>query len=259
MSRGRGRGRGRGKPFANVEGIGIAPGAAAPPPILKPSPLFPILERKPLELKINDFSSYLHSIKQEFRQYMQQSPFHLKREHVKASIDRYSDKYQEEVTKDNSEETLPWKIEWSFFPEELQLKKKQKSVKRVSKSQQKTSKGKKRKKKLIIESESDSELATPKKKQKVTFKDSPDNSTAKNSDVLNDNSTAKNSDVLSKLDKSDSKDDDASGDEAIVSGDEEYYDEEIEEEGTDYNQTYFDNGEDFVEQDNLEENEGPYY
>ena len=41
----------------------------------------------------------------------------------------------------------------------------------------------------------------------------------------------------------------------------ENYDEEIEEEGTDYNLTYFDNGEDYLagEEDALEDNEGPYY
>ena len=40
---------------------------------------------------------------------------------------------------------------------------------------------------------------------------------------------------------------------------EEFYDEEIEEEDTDYNVTYFDNGEDYGgdEEDALEE--GPYY
>ena len=237
-----------------MEGIGLAPGAAAPPPILKPPPLYPILERKPLELKIDDFSSYLHSIKQEFRQYMKQSPFYLKREHIKSSIDRYSDKYQE-TPKDKSEETLPWKIEWSFYPKELQLKKKQTTrVKKVKKSEQSSSKGEKRKKKRIIECESDSELSLPTKKQKVTFEDSADNVTAKDKDVLNKLKELEKSD-----DKDDAKDDDDDKGEAIISGDEEYYDEEIEEEGTDYNQTYFDNGEDFVEEDNLEENEGPYY
>lgn len=184
---------------------------------------------------------------------MQQSAFYLKREEVKTSIHRYSDKYQE-VPKDKSKDTIPWKIEWSFFPEELQLKKKRKKAEKVSKSEQSTSntsKDKKRKRRQIIDSDSDAELATPKKKQKVTFKDSPDITSAKDKDVLN---------KLKEIDKSESKDDEASGDEAVVSGDEEYYDEEIEEEGTDYNQSYFDNGEDFVvEEDNLEENEGPYY
>ena len=46
------------------------------------------------------------------------------------------------------------------------------------------------------------------------------------------------------------------GEEALV---EEFYDEEIEEEDTDYNVTYFDNGEDYGgdEEDALED--GPYY
>ncbi|XP_064382112.1 DNA-directed RNA polymerase III subunit RPC7-like isoform X1 [Halichondria panicea] len=247
MSRGRGRGRGRGKPFANMEGIGLAPGAAAPPPILKPPPLYPVLERKPMEMKIDDVSKYLYSIKQEFRQHMKQSPFHLKKDRVKASIDRYSDKYQE-ATNDKAEETLPWKTEWSYFPEELQLKKKRKIIKRVVKTKLSTVKRKKRKIKQKIESESDSDSATPLKKRKVTFEDS-DVVTPKDKDVLK---------KLKELEKTEGSDDNASGEEAI-SGDEEYYDEVIEEEGTDYNQTYFDNGEDFVEEDNLEENEGPYY
>ena len=248
MSRGRGRGRGRGKPFAHMEGIGLAPGEAAPPPILKPPPLFPVLERKPLELKIDSVSEYLFSIKQEFQQWMKQSPFYLKAKHHTATIDRYSDKYQEHRD-DHSEETFPWKVEWKFFPAELQLKKKKVKKTRVVKSKSPSTSSKRKRK---IENKSTSK----KKKRKVTFVDSEASDSEQSKD--------KEGDILKKLkdlEKSEgSGEDEQSGEEENVpSGEEEYYDEEIEEEGTDYNQTYFDNGEDYIEEDNLEDNEGPYY
>lgn len=224
-----------------MEGIGLAPGAA-PPPILKPPPVFPLLERKPLKLREDELTEYLYSIKQEYRQYMQQSPFHLRSETNKSSIHRYSDKYFK--SKDNQNgKSLPWAVDWNFFPKELQLHKPKKIVK------SKSSKVKKKLRKRSLDSGSDVE--TPKKKRKVTFAEEEGGETPQ----------GKEGDVMTKLKDLEKKEGETSGEEDEVpgSGDEEFYDEEIEEEGTDYNQSYFDNGEDFIEEDNLEDNEGPYY
>lgn len=273
MSRGRGRGRGRGRPFGNMEGIGFGPGEAAPPPILQPPPLFPILEHKPLELKIDDTSEYLYSIKRELRQYMKQSPFYLKADSVKASIERYSDKYKE--LKSDELNKLSWSPEWEYFPEELQLKKikKKRRTTRSSKNvfsadakliESSTKKGKKRKTNDSLsqatEKESDDELLPSKKKKKLTVTfdetDQEELEVKTQESIKDKDNLAKKLNELEKAEasgKEQSPDDDD-----IITGDEEYYDEEIEEEGTDYNLTYFDNGEDDAE-DDLEENEGPYY
>lgn len=269
MSRGRGRGRGRGRPFGNMEGIGFGPGEAAPPPILQPPPLFPILERKPLELKIDDESEYLYSIKQELRQHMKESPFYLKAESVKASIERYSDKYKELTSSEIND--LAWSPEWEYFPDELQLKKKRKrktsSILGTADTKlTSTKKSKKKKSRQTVnsvsqdnEKESGNEDLNPpktKKRRRVTF----DKSDQEELEVKTQELPKEKDNLVKKLNELEKAE--ASGEEQsdndIITGDEEYYDEEIEEEGTDYNLTYFDNGEDDAE-DDLEENEGPYY
>ena len=275
MSRGRGRGRGRGRPFGNMEGIGFGPGEAAPPPILQPPPLFPILERKPLELKNDDASEYLYSIKQELRHYMKESPFYLKADTVKASIDRYSDRYKE--LNSNAVTDLAWSPEWEYFPDELQLKKKRKrkttkssiipetaipetagtNLKGIKKDKKRKSKQKDDSVSQDNEEESGVDRNPPKtkKRRKVTFDESDQEEPKLETKELpkEKDGLVKKLNELEKAEEEQSADDDD-----IITGDEEYYDEEIEEEGTDYNLTYFDNGEEDAE-DDLEENEGPYY
>lgn len=247
MSRGRGRGRGRGRPFGNMEGIGIGPSDAAPPPILQPPPLFPILERKPLEMKIDASSEYLYSVKQELQLFMKQSPFYVKADSDKPSIERYSDKYKE--VKNGGLFELTWTPEWDYFPAELQPKNRKKKKSKQSSNVSNPSRVKKSKKRKLEEvvGEADSQ---PSKKKKVTFNESGLEESVP--ERPKEDITKK----LSELEKSEASEEEASAEEELDN--EEHYDEEIEEEGTDYNLTYFDNGEEDVE-DDLEENEGPYY
>lgn len=89
----RGRGRGRGQSF-HLQQVGLAPGEA-PPAILQPPPLFPELERKPLQCKRNELDNYLLSVKQEFRTAITQGPLYIKLVDKKSfKIERYSDKYK---------------------------------------------------------------------------------------------------------------------------------------------------------------------
>lgn len=260
MSRGRGRGRGRGRSLGNFELLGIAPGEAVPPPILQPPPDFPPLDRKPLELRQSEVDDYLLTVKQDVREYMKKSPFYLKAGSNKREIQRYSDRYQ--AVKDSEiDNVLGWEPDWSYFPVELQIGKK-KTRRVASRGGTKFSPvvgaSRKRKVKEDQDTESENEPSPSKKAKKVGFKE----------DSLGIDKK------LSQLEKQEERAEAKGGgggggqtaggeeDEAAAGlEDEEYYDEELEEEGTDYNLTYFDNGEDYIggEDDNLEENEGPYY
>lgn len=89
----RGRGRGRGQAF-HLQQVGLSPGEA-PPAILQPPPLFPDLERKPLQCKRNEADNYMLSVKQEFRTAITNGPLYIKLVNKQSfEIERYSDRYR---------------------------------------------------------------------------------------------------------------------------------------------------------------------
>lgn len=246
MSRGRGRGRGRGKGFE----IGLAPGEPAPPPILQPPPLFPVLDRKPLELESSQtetekFQKYLLPVKQELKQHMLHSPFHLLRTNSNSfKVARYSDKYRRNGEKNRE---IGWQIEWNYFPKELQIGKKSKKTRKTRLSLDASKAGiRKRVASSSVQNvDADDEIQSPKSKKpkrKVTFDDHEGTS-----------GLDKKLEGLEKAEQLSAESEQSAEEENV---EEEYEDEE--EEGTDYNLTYFDNGEDDIgEDDTLEE--GPVY
>ncbi len=260
MSRGGGRGRGRGK--APLEAaLGLAPGEAAPPPILQPPPLFPHLERRPLDLKVSEVGEYLVTVKQEMNQHMVQSPFHLTpTDPTAVRIVRYSDKYRRngEASKNGQ---LSWNISWSYFPTELRAgRNKKPKRKRSSKSLSSSAKSVKRKRvdKEVSsagdgtkgsgggEGDTDDDIPQPKRsRRKVTFDDEQEGK--------GEGEVVKKLESLEKVEQLSGESEQSAGEEENP---EEVYNEEEEEEGTDYNLTYFDNGED-REEEPLEE--GPVY
>ena len=251
----RGRGRGRGKLFGgNLDLIGLSPGQPAPPPILQPPQDFPPLDRKPLELRAStEEDEYLLTVKQDLRQQMQQGHFFLKAGSMKREVERYSDRYQS-VKLSEVDDQLGWEADWNYFPNELRIvkHKKRKSSSKFSPvivAKKRTS----RKRTATDKQDGGEDLSVPKAKRKkhVSFA----NCTGEEVTV----ETEKKLNELEKLESSVA--DGAAGEEEEIVTEDENYDEEIEEEGTDYNLTYFDNGEDFLggEDDVLEDNEGPYY
>ena len=268
----RGRGRGRGKPFGgNLELLGLSPGQPAPPPILKPPPNFPPLDRKPLKLRALDVDEYCLTVKQEFREHMRQSQFSLKAGSAKKEIKKYSDRYQV-VKVSELDNQLGWEVDWNYFPEELRIEKLKKKKKwQVGSKYSPTVTTKKRTSRKRTAAEKQSEepgekdkfVPEAKRKKRVSF---ADDSGGEEGDI----DTEKKLNELERLESSSNSgaggggggggDEAASDDEELMTEDENY-DEEIEEEGTDYNLTYFDNGEDYLagEEDALEDNEGPYY
>lgn len=263
MSRGRGRGRGRGKGVSftgSLEAIGLAPGESAPPPILQPPPLFPVLNRRPLPLDISEVSGYLVAIKQELNIYMSQSLYHLQATSFDSvPVQKYSDKSKVNGgTKGRGgRDGIGWDIDWNFFPKELRLgvKLKNKKKKQTLSLPKMATTGKKRKRgvKDVASNgkgdesagDSDDELKAVKsrKSRKVTFEEHGDDK-------------GKLEKKLERLEKMEqlSGESEHSGEDTA----EEIYEEE-EEERTDYNLTYFDNGEEFDGRDDDALEDGPVY
>ncbi|XP_029436483.1 DNA-directed RNA polymerase III subunit RPC7-like [Rhinatrema bivittatum] len=116
---GRGRGRGRGQMTFNIEAMGIGKGDALPPPTLQPSPLFPVLEYKPVPLLTGEEVEYMLALKQELRGAMKSLPYYVKPAAPKKDVERYSDKYQ---TSGPIDSAIDWSPDWQRLPRELRIR-----------------------------------------------------------------------------------------------------------------------------------------
>ena len=193
---------------------------------------------------------------------MKQSQFYLKAGSVKKEIEKYSDRYQA-VKLSEMDNQLGWEIDWNYFPEELRIEKPKKKKKKWQTGSKysptvTTRKRTSRKRTAQGEESRENDLCAPaaKRKKRVSFADD-----SGGEEVGID--TEKKLNELERLESSSSGGvgDGAASEEEELMTEDENYDEEVEEEGTDYNLTYFDNGEDYLagEEDALEDNEGPYY
>ncbi|XP_068586099.1 DNA-directed RNA polymerase III subunit RPC7-like isoform X2 [Cebidichthys violaceus] len=90
---GRAGGRGRRMMSFSVEAVGINRGDSLPPSIQQPTPLFPVMEQKPLPLTGGEEAEYLLALKQEFRGAMKTLPFYIQPAAARRDVERYSDKY----------------------------------------------------------------------------------------------------------------------------------------------------------------------
>ncbi|XP_071479812.1 DNA-directed RNA polymerase III subunit RPC7-like [Diadema antillarum] len=218
--RGRGRGRGRGTFAADALGLGRG-GESLPAPTVQPPPLFPLLEFHPAPLPQSEGSEYMFLLKQEYRGYMRDSPYYIKPLNKKKDIERYSDKYQV----GSNDSGIGWQPDWKRFPKELQI--------------------------------------GPRKarRPKSTLTVKPSLSATRRK------TTENKEDVIKKLDELEQKEEGAkSGEEeeedeageGEEEEEEEYYDEEEQEEGTDYISSYFDPGEDYLDEDDGLD-DGPVY
>lgn len=221
---GRGRGRGRGFTF-NIEQLGIGRGDLLPPPNQHPPPLFPPLISNPVPLSVGDKQEYLLTVKREIRCMMHHSPFFIKPVSVPKDIERYTDKYQMNNTANESQLHI---MDKSRLPKELWLRKRKRPVKKVEK--------KKDVKRKFAKPSVDVEKTLAELENKETNEsEEPENPEEKN------------------------KDEDEDEDEDKEPGDDEFYDEEELEEDTDYNLTYFDNGEGYLDDDDDNLDDGPTY
>ncbi|XP_070691686.1 DNA-directed RNA polymerase III subunit RPC7-like [Pempheris klunzingeri] len=220
---GRGRGRGRRMMTFSVEAVGINRGDSLPPSVQQPTPLFPVMEQKPLPLAGGEEAEYLLALKQEFRGAMKSLPCFIQPAAAHRDVERYSDKYH---SSEQTDGLTDWSPDWKRFPKELRVH------------------VKKRSKDGAPASHSD-RLQSGQKRKRVGDKE----------EVL-----LKLETLEKKEERGGSSGEDEEGEEKKkqeeeeAEGEEEYDEEEFEEE-TDYVMSYFDNGEEFGgdSDDNMDE------
>ncbi|XP_035876416.1 DNA-directed RNA polymerase III subunit RPC7 isoform X2 [Phyllostomus discolor] len=215
------KGRGRAAYTFNIEAVGFNRGEKLPDVVLKPPPLFPDTDYKPVPLKTGEGEDYMLALKQELRETVKRMPYFIETPEEKEDIERYSKRYM----KVYKEEWIP---DWRRLPREMMPKKK---YKKGSKS----------------------------KKVDNTSKDTSLTNTAdvlKKIEELEKRGDGEKSDEENE-EKEGSKEKNKEGDEDEEDDavEQEEYDEEEHEEENDYINSYFDNGEDFGadSDDNMDE------
>lgn len=226
---GRGRGRGRRMMSFSVEAVGISRGDSLPPSIQQPTPLFPVMEQKPLPLAGGEEAEYLLALKQEFRGAMKSLPFFIQPAAAHRDVERYSDKYH---SSEQTDSLMDWTPDWKRLPKELRV-----HVRKTPKDGVAAAAA------VAAARSSKGPSGQKKKKKKVKEKE----------------------EVLLKLESLEKKEEQESSEEEEgeekkkqeeeeAEAEEEYDEEEFEEE-TDYIMSYFDNGEEFGgdSDDNMDE------
>uniref|UniRef100_A0A3P9JD14 Uncharacterized protein n=1 Tax=Oryzias latipes TaxID=8090 RepID=A0A3P9JD14_ORYLA len=100
-----GRGRGR-RPFGTDPSI--SRGEGLPPGLQQPTPVFPVMEQKPLPLAGGEEAEYLLALKQDFRGVMKNLPFFIKPAAAQRDVQRYSDKYH---SSEQTNSLTDWNLE----------------------------------------------------------------------------------------------------------------------------------------------------
>ncbi|XP_013190787.1 DNA-directed RNA polymerase III subunit RPC7-like [Amyelois transitella] len=207
---GRGRGRGAGLSFTQeqLQALGIGRGDN-PSPILAPPPLFPKLEAKPLPLSYDAATDYMLIVKDQFIEYLHESPAYVKPKAETDGVERYSDKYK--LLALNAKQGKVLDCVWSHLPAELRP---QTGRVRVT-----------RKRKLDDTKDIAKRLQTLESKE-LMEESSEVNKRAGNEDEIKKENEDENEEIE----------------------DEEEQEFELDD-GTDYANNYFDNGEDYDEED----------
>uniref|UniRef100_A0A8I5NH65 RNA polymerase III subunit G n=1 Tax=Papio anubis TaxID=9555 RepID=A0A8I5NH65_PAPAN len=71
------KGRGRAAYTFNIEAVGFSKGEKLPDVVLKPPPLFPDTDYKPVPLKTGEGEEYMLALKQELRETMKRMPYFI--------------------------------------------------------------------------------------------------------------------------------------------------------------------------------------
>ncbi|XP_046968418.1 DNA-directed RNA polymerase III subunit RPC7-like [Vanessa cardui] len=212
---GRGRGNGKSLTHEQLQALGITRADNAPQ-ILAPPPLFPKLEVKPLPLNCDAATDYMVIVKDQFIEYLHESPAYVKANTRTDGIERYSDKYKLLALDAKKGRVLD--CVWANMPPEL----------RPHGGRARTIT---RKRKL------DDPIEIAKRLQTLEKKESQEDTGME---------TNENEDEVKKEDEDN---------EELL--DEQEQEEEIDD-GTDYANNYFDNGEDYEDEDDALD-DGPVY
>ncbi|XP_013140133.1 PREDICTED: DNA-directed RNA polymerase III subunit RPC7-like [Papilio polytes] len=217
-SRGRGRGGGLSLTHEQLQSFGITRGENTAT-TLAPPPLFPKLEAKPLPLNCDAATDYMVIVKDQFIEYLHESPAYVKPNTRTDGIERYSDKYKQLALDAKRGKVLDCVC--ANMPAELRPQANR--VRSIA-----------RKRKLDDANVLSKKLQTLEKKE--TLDENDEGTENKDEDTVK-------------------KENENEDDEDLEDEEEQEY--EIDE-GTDYANNYFDNGEDYDEEDdNLDD--GPVY
>ncbi|CAF90086.1 unnamed protein product [Tetraodon nigroviridis] len=218
-----GRGRGRKMITFNTETVGVPRGESVPVGVHQPTPLFPVMEQKPLPLLAGEELDYLLALKQEFRGAMKTLPCFIQPASTHRDVERYSDKYH---SSENTDTSAHWSTDWKRLPKELRT-----SLKRRPRDSVQAPSPQKKKKKQV------------KEKEEVLLK----LETLEKKEEERGNSGGEEQEEEEETEEKKQENQEADG--------EEEYDEEEFEEETDYIMSYFDNGEEFGgdSDDNMDE------
>ncbi|XP_013769050.1 DNA-directed RNA polymerase III subunit RPC7-like [Pundamilia nyererei] len=97
--------RGRGQRMLSFT-METVKGDAPPPSVQQPTPVFPVMERKPLPLTGGEEAEYLLALKQDFRGAMRSLPCFIQPLVTHRDVERYSDKY-------NRSEQMDKLLDWA--------------------------------------------------------------------------------------------------------------------------------------------------
>ncbi|XP_067365207.1 RNA polymerase III subunit GL b isoform X2 [Channa argus] len=210
-------GRGRRAMCLSVDSVGISRGDSFPPSMQQPTPLYPVMEQKPLPLTGGEEAEYMLALKQEFRGAIRSLPSFIQPAATRRDVARYSDKYH---TSEQSERLMDWSPDWRRFPRELKV-----HVKKPCR-------------------EGSNKVPLTQKKKRVKEKE----------EVLLKLESLEKKEEQQSEEEEEEGEEKKKQEEEEAEGEEEYDEEEFEEE-TDYIMSYFDNGEDFGgdSDDNLDE------
>uniref|UniRef100_A0A096LXM7 RNA polymerase III subunit G like n=1 Tax=Poecilia formosa TaxID=48698 RepID=A0A096LXM7_POEFO len=111
-------GRGRGRRTLGLDPVVTSRGDSLPPAVQQPTPVFPVMEQKPLPLTGGEESEYLTALKQDFRAAMRSQPCFIQPAAAHRDVERYSDKYH---LTDKMDGLTDWIIDWKRFPKELRV------------------------------------------------------------------------------------------------------------------------------------------
>ncbi|XP_062068406.1 DNA-directed RNA polymerase III subunit RPC7 [Lepus europaeus] len=216
------KGRGRAAYTFNIEAVGFSRGEKLPDVVLKPPPVFPDTDYKPVPLKTGEGEDYMLALKQELRETMKRMPYFIEPPEEKQDIERYSKR----CMKVYKEEWIP---DWRRFPREMMPRKKCKKASPKSKKEKATGQG------TALTSTAD----VLKKIEELEKRGDGEKSDEENEEREGSKEKSKEGD--------DEDDEEAA--------EQEEYDEEEQEEENDYINSYFDNGDDFGvdSDDNMDE------
>ncbi|XP_068612753.1 DNA-directed RNA polymerase III subunit RPC7-like isoform X2 [Brachionichthys hirsutus] len=215
-----GRGRGRGHRMTSVDRDGL------PSSNQQPTPVFPVMEQKPLPLTGGEEAEYLLALKQEFRGVMKSLASFVQPAAAHKDVERYSDKYH---SGEQSDGLTDWTPDWRRLPKELRVHVRKPSACCASAAPGRHDNARSAQKKRVTE------------KQEVLLT----LETLEKKEEERGSSGEEEEGGDEKKKKQEEED---------VEGEEERDEEEFEE-GTDYIMSYFDNGEDFggESDDNVDE------